>query len=360
MRTLTFAAIALSCLVLSSLLVNPSTMPIRLTAGCPTDIGISPGWNLTESNTDLANDLSNARNLGARTYRFDLDWSVVERVQGSQDWALTDRMVNAIVAKGMKPLAVLAYSPPWAQLPGTNSSHSAPADPAAFAAFANRAASRYAKMINDWEIWNEPNLSGSWLPTPDPAAYSRLLTLAAANIRAVQPSANIIAGALAPASDSVPGQIDPVTFAQAIYANGARNSFSTISIHPYTFPALPTDPSTSSWSTFQKIPLVRNAMVANRDSSKPIWITEFGAPTGTGANAVTPTFQATYLTNGIKAARNLGYVTKILIYSLRDSGTDTTDIEQNFGMVSFNFVPKPAYAAVLSLARPKRLMLAFC
>lgn len=326
-KALAFAVVAFSCMVLSSLLPNSATTPVQLTAGCPTDIGISPGWNLTEPDSDLANDLSYARNVGARTYRFDLDWSVVERVQGTQDWTLTDRMVNAILSRGMKPLAVLAYSPTWAQIPGTNSSHSAPANPAAFAAFANRAASRYATMISDWEIRNEPNLSGTWLPAPDPVAYSQLLTLAAANIRAAQPSANVIAGALAPASDAVPGQIDPVTFTQAIYANGARNSFNTISIHPYTFPALPTDPSTSSWSTFQKIPLVRTAMIANGDSSKPIWITEFGAPTGTGANAVTPAFQATYLTDGIKSARSLGYVTKILIYSLRDSGTSTADIE---------------------------------
>ncbi|MCX8553825.1 beta-xylosidase [Mycolicibacterium mucogenicum] len=356
-RTLALVAVTLCGLLVSSPFPRAADTPIRLTAGCPTDIGISPGWNLTEPDADLKKDLQSARNLGAKTFRFDLDWSVVEQVPGVYDWTLTDRMANAVAANGMKPLAVVGFTPEWARMPGTTSSHSAPTDPSAFAAFANRAAGRYAKIITDWEIWNEPNISASWAPTPDPVAYTQLLSLAAAGIRAAQPSANIIAGALSPASDSVPGQVHPLTFTQAIYANGGKNSFNTLSIHPYTFPALPTDPATSWWSTFQQVPLIRNVMVTNGDSSKPIWFTEFGAPTGSSPDSVTPAFQSQCLSDGIKAARKLSYVKKTLIYSLRDAGTDVTDREQNFGLLYNNFTAKPAYATVRSLARPGILFL---
>ena len=323
---------------------------------CAGDIGMAPAWILDATDADLARDLDAARAAGATRFRFDVDWSVVESAKGEFNWAPIDRLVQAVAAHGMRPLGVLAYTPAWARPagvgfpPGGAASHIAPANPADFAAFAAQAANRYADSIMDWEIWNEPNRATFWSPAPDAAAYTQLLIAASEAIRAVQPNANVIAGALAPGENHAAGEIDPVTFAQRIYENGGQGAFNTLSIHPYTYPWMPTDPSTSSWSTFQKIPRIRDVMVTHGDQGKQMWITECGAPTGSDSTSVTQDAQAAYIAAGINEARKLGYVPVILIYAIRDSGTDPNDPEQNFGLLKQDFEPKPAYDVVRQLA----------
>ena len=281
----------------------------------------------------------------------------MEPQRGTFNWTPVDRVVNAIVNHGMRPLGVLAYTPAWARdsaandLPGAPANHRPPANPADYAAFAAQAASRFATTINDWEIWNEPNSSAFWVPAPNADAYTRLLVAAAAAIRAVKSDANIIAGAMAPGEDWADGEIDPLTFVQRMYAAGGKNAFNTLSIHPYTYPSMPTDASTSNWSTFQKIPRIHDVMQAQGDGAKPVWITEYGAPTGSDSTSVSRDVQATYLKTGINAARGLGYVPVILVYSIRDSGTNPSDPEQNFGLLTRGFERKPAYDAVLNMAK---------
>ncbi len=325
-------------------------------APCGGDIGMAPSWIIDATDADLTRDLSAAQAAGATRFRFDVDWSVVEPARGEFNWAPIDRLVKAIETHGMRPLGVLAYTPAWARpagvetLPGVLASHSAPANPADFAAFAGQAANRYGDTITDWEIWNEPNRPSFWSPAPDAAAYTQLLIAASEAIRAVQPNANVIAGALAPGQNDAAGEIDPFTFTQRIYENGGQNAFNTLSVHPYTYPWMPTDPSTSSWSTFQKIPRIRDLMAARGDEPKPIWITEFGAPTGSDSTSVSQDTQAAYIAAGINETRKLGYIPVILIYAIRDSGTDPSDPEQNFGLLKHDFQPKPAYDAVRQLA----------
>jgi polysaccharide biosynthesis protein PslG len=335
--------------------VASATLP---TAHCGGDIGIAPAWMLNASDADLNRDMEATRDLGAAYFRFDVDWSLVEPEKGVYNWAPIDRMVNAVVNQGMRPLGVLAYTPAWAQPAGAVDSsrapanHFAPANPADFAGFATQAATRYAGSITDWEIWNEPNRASFWSPAPDAAAYTRLLVEASNAIRAVQPDANVIAGALAPGENHADGEIDPITFAERIYDNGGREAFDTLSVHPYTYPWMPDDPSTASWSSFQKIPRIHDLMAARGDGEKPIWITEFGAPTGSDSTSVSEDTQAAYITAGITEARKLGYIPVILIYAIRDSGTEPGDPEQNFGLLRRDFEPKPAYAAVRELAAP--------
>lgn len=354
-RTIVVLCIAALC-VAGSLPVTDLRRDLTWSSGaaepCVTDIGVSPRWVLDDSDEDLDQDLQSARELGATRYRFDVDWSVAEPTPGNFDWARIDRIVEAVTKAGLKPLGVLAYTPDWARVPGTTDTHGAPADPAAFAAFAAQAASRYSGSIGDWEIWNEPNNAAFWKPAPDPAAYTRLVTSAYSAIKAVQPDATVLAGAMSPGEDWAPGEVEPLTFLEAMYDHGVKGSFTALSIHPYSYPAMPADPSTASWNTFQKVPRIHDLMTAHGDGDKQIWFTEFGAPTGKSSKAVTPDRQAAYLTEGITAARELGYVQAILIYSLRDAGSDVTDPEQNFGLLTLARQPKPAYQAVRNLANP--------
>jgi len=318
----------------------------RTVAKCLNDIGISPGSFDAESGDDLHRDLAESRNVGATRLRFDIDWSSIEAVRGVYDWSHVDDVVKAIVDAQLTPLAVLSYTPDWARVPGATDSHGAPADPRQFAKFAADAVERYGSIIQTWEIWNEPNIDMFWSPTPNAKAYVDLVRATSAAIRDKQPNATILVGALSSGADANYGEIDPETFVSEMYAAGASGTFDALSVHPYTFPALPTDPDPDGTNTFRKLPRLHAIMASNGDGEKNIWITEFGAPTGTDPSAVTQVGQAENLSTGILAARSLGYVPVIFIYSIRDSGTDARDLYQNFGLLTHSFARKRAFQEV--------------
>jgi hypothetical protein len=200
--------------------------------------------------------------------------------------------------------------------------------------------------VHVWELWNEPNLRGSWGAKPDAKAYAALLTAGAAAARSADPIARILTGGLAPAVDAGDGsEISPVTFVRGIYAAGARRSLDAVAVHPYSYPAMPRDPATASWNTYERLPLVHDVMAANGDDAKQIWLTEFGAPTGTAGGAVSLDVQATIARNGLLGAQDWPWSGPIFWYSARDRGTDAGDREANFGLVRMDFSAKPAYAA---------------
>ncbi|MDP9019821.1 MAG: hypothetical protein M3N25_03300, partial [Actinomycetota bacterium] len=146
-----------------------------------------------------------------------------------------------------------------------------------------------------------------------------------------------------PAVDASDGsQISPKTFLERVYAAGGGGSFDAVGMHPYSFPARPMDPTTASWNTFYRLPLIRDVMVANGDGAKQIWSTEFGAPTGTADSAVSDSEQAAILSDGYEAVAGWDWHGPLLWYSLRDEGTDPADRDQNFGLVKKDFSPKPA------------------
>lgn len=343
---------------LRRLVVQALTVPALLAAATVTpstahaedrpEIGISPGADLLWlSNSDLAAELDLYKATGMSWVRVDFDWPSIESRKGTFDWSSTDRVVNAANSRGLQILALPTYSPNWAtSVPGNT--HAGPTSPADYATFVAKATARYAPLgVKAWEIWNEPNLNNFWAPKPNPAAYTALLKAAYPAIKAVDPTATVLAGALSPATDPADGsQVSPTVFTTKMYANGAKAHFDALSVHPYCYPAMPDDTTTAGWNTFQQLPLIHDAMTANGDTAKQIWLTEYGAPTGTDTGAVSETTQAVLLTAGITAADTWPWTGPLFFYGGRDRGTDPTDREQNFGFVRHNFTPKPARAAL--------------
>lgn len=76
-----------------------------------------------------------------------------------------------------------------------------------------------------------------------------------------------------------------------------------------------------------------DTMVRNGDGQKKIWLTEFGAPTGTAGNAVNDEQQAAIIAGGLSLARSLSYVGPLFVYEIRDAQTGSSDTEDNFGLL---------------------------
>jgi polysaccharide biosynthesis protein PslG len=304
-------------------------------------IGFAAAELLDDPLSQQVAQLEQMKSMGMTTIRVDANWSGGEPSQGSFDWSTLDGIMDAVHQVGMTADWIIDGCPPWAAAAGATGQFAQPASPAQFAAWAAAVAARYGPMGADYfEIWNEPNNPAFWSPAPNPAAYTADLIAAYAAIKAVDPSAVVITGGLAPEANSS-NSYDIVTFFQDMYADGAQGNFDAVGDHPYTFPADPGTDYQGAWDEMdQTSPSLRSLMIAHGDADKKIWITEFGAPTGT----VTAAQQATELTQAITAAKNTSWIGACYIYTWSDQfGGD------GFGLLDSDGNPKPAYTAVAAL-----------
>jgi polysaccharide biosynthesis protein PslG len=314
-------------------------------------VGLSDGADMLDmSRKDLDRTLAAARAAGAWAVRIDVDWSRVEAQRGRRDFSDVDRVIHAVRAHGMCAQGLLTYAPAWAAdpTPRSEGTYFAP-KPDLFAQFAADTATRYRHSVAVWEIWNEPNTVRFFKPEPDAASYGALLAAAYTAIKSIGADLTVVSGGLAPAVDNG-SDIAPTTFLKELYDVGANRYFDAFGIHPYTYPALPNDLSTSSWNTALRLSEMHDVMVDGGDPRKRIWITECGAPTGTAAVAVSNAAQADTIRIVLRAARDVSWLGPAFVYSIRDSGTDASDPEQNFGILRHDLSPKPSYSVVRAFA----------
>jgi len=314
-----------------------------------TQVGIADPDLLGESASTQAAQLAAMKGIGITEIRMDANWDWVQYGgENSFDWGQLDQAVASARAAGMSVDLIVDGCPPWAALSGTAGDPSPqPASSTQYAQWASEVAARYApRGVGTFEIWNEPNNAAFWPPAPNPAAYTADLIAAYKAIKKVDPPAVVLSGGLAPETNDGT-DINAVTFLQDMYADGAQGYFDGVGFHPYSFPALAnTYESWSGWSSMdQTSPSIRSVMTANGDGAKQIYITEVGAPTG-GPAGVSQTAQATELTQAIATAKATSWIGAIYLYTWQDDGTDTTNTEDWFGLLTYAGVQKSAYTSV--------------
>lgn len=304
--------------------------------------GFSVGAPMTWMTYDEAEgELDAAARTGASWLRVFIDWSRVEPMPGAYDWGYVDHWVNGALARGIKVLGLIGYSPDWAREPGVYFT-GPPIDPAVFADFVATVVERYGDRIVDWEIWNEPNLPLFWGFRGNRAVeYTTLLKAAYPAIKAVQPNSNVIAGGLSPAF----APDAPPTFVTDMYANGAKGNFDAMAMHPYVFPHGLAADTLNGWSDVER---VHRIMTDNGDGAKKIWMTEMGAPTSAPtAEGVSQQEQAQQILDGLRKAAETDYSGPAFIFCIRDSNTaNQSNREDNFGILTTDFQPKLAAAAL--------------
>jgi hypothetical protein len=310
--------------------------------------GVADPALASESASAQAADLASMKAIGINAVRLDVNWNYVQPGgPNSYSWGWLDKVVASARAAGMSVDLIAEGCPQWAAVSGAQAPNAQPASPAAFAQFASALAARYApKGVQTFEIGNEPNNAVFWKPAPNPAAYTADLIAAYKAIKKVAPSAVVLSGGLAPEPNDGTN-IAPITFLQAMYANGAQGYLDGVGYHPYSYPALSnTYAAWSGWSQMsQTNPSIRSVMTANGDGGKQIYITEVGAPTG-GPNGVSQATQATEFTQAIAAAKSTSWIGAMYFYTWQDRSTDTSTSENWFGLLTYAGAQKPAYAAV--------------
>jgi hypothetical protein len=151
------------------------------------------------------------------------------------DWGALDRAITLLRAAGIEPLlSVTGSGPLWSSTQPQLGNPRWRPSPSRFAQFATAVAKRYGDAVTDYIVWNEPNQAG-WLQpqftcarscVPEsPHVYRHLFNAAAAAIRAADPGAQVLAGALAPRGadpHSRDGAMRPLTFLRAFGCVDAR------------------------------------------------------------------------------------------------------------------------------------------
>ena len=182
-----------------------------------------------------------------------------------------------------------------------------------------------------------------------PASYSALMIAGYPAIKAGDPNVKIISAGLANG-----GGIwqDPITYLQQMYANGAKGYFDYFGMHPYSQPKSPDVISQiSSADTFNILARLKTVMEQNGERTKQIMVTEVGYPVS-GSGAVGQTNQTNYIARVFTKImhEDYQYVPFACIYDFVNDGTDTTDAEQNFGVLNADYTQKPSYASLQNAA----------
>lgn len=334
-------------------------------------IGIAYGNELVWMSDERLNAaLDDAVTLEAGWIRADLSWADIQPASRSAyRWTLFDRVVRAARARDLSVLPLLSYTPPWARSPGCTSDKCGPADPGQFAAFAAAAATRYsAEGVHTWEVWNEPNTPQFWKPAPSAGDYAHLLTATSAKLREADPSAFVVMGGLSAQHDQANGDASETDFLAQVSERGGNRAVDAISYHPYTYPLLPSDrvPGGTPWNRLATDPTsLRSVLAQYGTPDLPIWLTEYGAPTGgpgaaadgppTAANPtpthVTEALQSAIAADAVQTAATSPDISALFWYAQRDLSEDARSPENFYGLRRSDGSAKPAFYAFRDAAK---------
>ncbi|MSQ15027.1 MAG: hypothetical protein EXR50_04090 [Dehalococcoidia bacterium] len=359
----------------------PSQPPVAAPAPALPSFGPMGYGMQLDAGTDYPRALKLVTSAGFNSVKVQVRWEDMEHEQGKINWTTTDKVVSETSAAGFKLLFSVATAPNWSRGPGADLSVAGPpADMNTYANFVKTLATRYKGRVNAYEIWNEQNLAREWggPGRQNAASYAQMLQLSYRAIKAADPAALVLVGALTPAGTVDLGHgplaIDDIDFFRQMYKEGIKGYFDAVAVHPSGFnnpaDADPKDPAMLSRAGgfhghrsfyYRNFEGYREVMVQNGDSTKPLWFTEFGwavspNPHPEYAYAVenSEEEQAAYLVKAFEIAKATGYVGAMFIWNLNFAPTaDPGDVQAKkaFGIIRPDWSLRPAYNAVAAMPK---------
>src|SRR5215472_953238 len=276
--------------------------------------------------------------------RLDFPWADIEHRKGVYDFSGYEALVRAFARRGSHSLVILAYgnplydksSAPFHVGPNTNEVRQA------FARFAAAAAAKFKGQKIIWEIWNEPNNPDFWQPGPNADAYVGLVKVAIKAMRQADAHATIIAPAVATFPQQFPGAWK---FLERCFVLGLLELIDAVSIHPYR-----SQPPETAASDYQRLRALIARYASPGKNNIPIVSSEWGYPV---LEKFPQAYQAAFfvrefLTNIING------VPLSIWYDWHDDGPDPQNLQDNFGIVTWDNQPKLAYLAVQTLTKQLR------
>ena len=330
-------------ILLSSLLLPVTLFAQVPKPALPTGVGVN--IHFTRGHKQ---DLDLITAAGFKFIRMDFSWAGIERKKGEYDWSAYDELTANLEQRNLRPLYILDYSnglyedevssrdPISGKERRGTASPQRPESVAAFARWAAAAVKHFQGHRIIWEIWNEPNIN-FWKPKPDVKQYIALVQATVPAMRTVDPGATIVA----PASSGFPWD-----FLEELFKSGALEGLDAVSVHPYR--NYKQGPETAAADYARLRVLIAQYAPPGR-KRMPILSGEWGYATHVKGGVSLET-QAAFIARQ-QLANLLNGVPLSIWYDWKNDGPDPAELEHNFGTVTPDLKPKPAYLAIQTLTR---------
>lgn len=305
-----------------------------------------------------------AHQIGAQWSREEICWACWGRDEHNDFY---DRRIAMLANAGMGIIGMLLTTPEEYRDPACVAYASQtrqpdywcqPTDMDAYARWAALVVERYdgdgvrdapgSPRIAVWEIWNEPDMEGTWLPHANPDAYAQMLRKSYTAIKAADPTATVLSGGV-----YVFNAVGENGFMDRVVELAGWDSFDALSIHPWLIDHAPDEPTLVNprerydFTIPGRLAVVQR-WIAARGGNKPVWITEVGWST-CGA-ACEPQFaksddqQANYMVRTFVLAAAAG-IAHVSYFQLDDKFNGGQQPWGPAAILNDNLTPKRAYQA---------------
>ena len=318
-----------------------------------------------------------AMDAGMPWIRQQVRWMDLHDKSGVIHWGELDNIVSDANKRQTQLLLSIVAAPRWAT---ANGLHGMPtrAHYATFNTFVEQMAHRYEGKVRAYEIWNEQNLAVENGGTVSGVAdYMDLLVGAARAIKAADPKAIVVSGALASTETNWP----TVAMSDLRYYDGMFRDprFAEVVDIVGVHPGAHSNPPESLWPDkpgpgpnfvtsrefyFRRVEDVRTLMLKHGLAAKPVWVTEFGWATQNTSqyyeygNQITYEQQADYLVRAIQYSHThyRGWLTGMFVWNLNFAIPWTSEgnplhEQASFGVLNGDWSPRPAYTALKNMPK---------
>ena len=221
-------------------------------------------------------------------------------------------------------------------------------------------ARRYSQTVDFYQLWDEPNIAPHWGAQPvDPAGYLGLLREGFLQVRAVDPTAWVLAAGLAPTVETGGANLSDVAYLEQLYQLGAAEYFDIAAAKPYGFDVPPNAIDQGpNVLHFGRVSELREVMERFGDASTPLWAVEFGwnalPPGWIGGSSiwgqVDEATQAQHITEAFQQAAQDWPWMGPMLWACYQPDLPAEDARWGFALVDRQGQPRPALASLVKAA----------
>ncbi len=283
-----------------------------------------------------ATNIAQIRELGLTSFRDDFSWSDFELPGRRLGFTALLGRLDAQIRSGVAtPVLILGsghHLVPNSNPPTTDEARQR------FVDYVVAAAQSVTDRKPVFELWNEWNIATRKNPDFTAENYLALAQATYPAIKAVLPDAPFIVGAI--------GDDPGWRWTKSLLQLGLLKYADGISVHLYNH--CDRAPRRTSTEIIDRLTAFRGLVnQASGNPNFPIYLTETGWPTASGKCDVDEQASADNMAQLILwSSTASSWLKGLWLYELKDSGTNPSDLEDNFGLYHFDNSPKPAVCAV--------------
>lgn len=271
--------------------------------------------------------------LGNSIYRFDYDWTDVEKEKGVYTiHEMKDGWINTMVENNIEPMLIFNTHgwPEWMEEKGWPTTES---DLEHFLGYVKFLVETYKGKVKYFEFYNEVNYR-KWVSPdeyPDAVGYTETMKEVYKVLKEANPDAILLGGSTSDFAHD---------WARTMFENGAADCMDYYSFHPYSQKV---SPETADWKG--AMDRLNDTIVEVTGEPFPLFITEVGYAT---ARSIERGFsyqdQMTYLTRLCTMAKSVENLEKVVTYCI-SSGESYYYTENQYGMLAAGGYAKPLAVA---------------